>query len=206
MSDKYKTFEQLKSTEGTKAFKIQFADRGSSIVIATPHGGKIEYGTSEITRGISGEKYSYYIFEGKKRSSNKDLHITSSNFDEPICRQLLKKAEIILTVHGKKGTDMNIYIGGLHTDLKNTLRKELISAGFNVKKSANHLAGAHPNNICNIGQEKKGVQLEICRGLRNSIVESIQDQSNSSKSSIFNLFCKSINKGLNNFQKKGKDT
>lgn len=66
MPNKYKTFEQLKNSEGTKAFKILFADRGSSIVIATPHGGKIEYGTSEITREISEEKYSYYIFEGKK--------------------------------------------------------------------------------------------------------------------------------------------
>ena len=45
---------------------------------------------SEIRNEVS-KNYSLYLFEGLKSSGNKDLHITSTRFDEPRRRsQLLK--------------------------------------------------------------------------------------------------------------------
>jgi phage replication-related protein YjqB (UPF0714/DUF867 family) len=55
---------------------------GSDVCIIAPHGGKIEKWTSEIATALAGDDYNLYLFEGLKRAKNRDLHITSSRFDE----------------------------------------------------------------------------------------------------------------------------
>ncbi len=62
----------------------------SPVAIIAPHGGGIERGTSEIARGIAGEDFNLYVFEGLKSSGNyAALHLTSRHFDEPACLELI---------------------------------------------------------------------------------------------------------------------
>ena len=68
-----------------------------------PHGGKIEPGSSEIAAAIAGESHSLYSFDGLRRRPHRDLHITSTNFDEPRCENLIATHDIVVSMHGLDG-------------------------------------------------------------------------------------------------------
>jgi len=168
MTDKYSSFSELSRNrfEGTD-YKICHQQRDTEIVFVAPHGGKIEPGTSEITKALAGEKFSYYSFEGTQLTNNCELHITSTNFDEPLCSELIKKSETVISIHGKAGNEGRVFLGGLNTSLKDRIRKALINTGFNASdETKTHLMARSINNICNKGVTRKGVQLELHKDLR----------------------------------------
>jgi phage replication-related protein YjqB (UPF0714/DUF867 family) len=174
MPDKYFSFAALARAEPPNAFSITTHDGGSSLVIVAPHGGGIEPGTSEIALAVAGGDLSYYLFEGKKSEGNADLHITSSNFDEPECLKLLKSADTVITVHGEGGDDEVVYLGGRDEVLLAAIEQSLQRHGFAARKHGDSdLQGRHPRNICNMGCSGAGVQLELSRGLRRSFFASL---------------------------------
>lgn len=124
-----------------------------------------------VCREIAGEDLSRYLFEGKKaRCNREDLHITSSHFDEPQCRELIQRSSLVVTVHGE-GSELDaVYIGGLHVQTIRALRATLGEAGFTVLQHENPiLRGKSPTNICNLGELGEGVQLELAKGLRRTL-------------------------------------
>jgi phage replication-related protein YjqB (UPF0714/DUF867 family) len=173
MVDKYRNFQALCKQEPENAYQITTHVIGSPVIVIAPHGGKIEPGTSQICQAIAGEDYSIYQFEGLKARENRDLHITSANFDEPTALSLASKASVVVTVHGCRGDDEVTYLGGRDNALRKLISYELAQAGF---VSSTHsdplLQGISPANICNRGRRAKGVQLEISRGLRSALVNS----------------------------------
>jgi len=189
MADKYKIFEALaKENKEDKDYRICLKMIDPSFLILAPHGGKIEPTTSEITREIAGDKFSHYCFEGIKLSKNSELHITSTNFDEPQCMELVRRCKTIITIHGKAGTGENIYMGGNDTALGNKIRYALNEAGFSAMDETNrYLMARNSQNICNRGQTGCGVQLEIHKGLRNKLKED---------ATLMTKFCSSIQAAL----------
>ena len=175
MADTYPNFAALDLAEKQSGtFSITAQDRGSSVVIAAPHGGAIEPGTSEIARAIAADDLSYYSFEGRKRDGNAALHITSSNFDEPQCLKLLLPAETVLTVHGEASEYEVVYLGGRDKLTLERIRQSLAEQSLTVCTHANpELQGIHPRNICNVGFSGAGVQLEISLGLRRTFFTSL---------------------------------
>lgn len=173
MIDKYSSFRKLESSEREGvAFRIRLCHRSSSVAIIAPHGGKIEKGTSEIAEAIAGEDYNLYCFEGMKPRRNWDLHITSARFDEPKCVDLVSACDVVVTVHGCKGADQTIHLGGLDRDLRAAIRCNLQGAGFTTEADARPgLLGIDPDNICNRGRRRRGVQLEITKGLRTVLLD-----------------------------------
>jgi phage replication-related protein YjqB (UPF0714/DUF867 family) len=165
MTSPYKNFEELaqREVEG-KDFQIRHHTRDERVLIMAPHGGKIEPTTSRIAEAISGENYSYYSFEGIKEEGNGVLHIESHLFDEPRGLQAVQKADIVITVHGqldhKEGF---IMVGGLYLDLRSEVRRRLKAADFQTRTPPEGLQGIDPENICNRGKLKGGVQLEVSR-------------------------------------------
>jgi phage replication-related protein YjqB (UPF0714/DUF867 family) len=165
MTSPYKNFEELaqREVEG-KGFQIRHHTRDERVLIMAPHGGKIEPTTSMIAEAIAGENYSYYSFEGIKEEGNGVLHIESHLFDEPRGLQAAQKADIVITVHGqldhKEGF---IMVGGLHVDLRSEVRRRLEAGGFQTRTPPEGLQGIDPENICNRGKLKGGVQLEVSR-------------------------------------------
>lgn len=172
MADKYPNFAALVAAEPASGYEVTVRDRGSSVVIAAPHGGGIEPGTSEVALAIAGHDLSYYLFEGRKPTANFDLHLTSSNFDEPGCLALLGAAERVVTVHGERSREEVVFCGGLDRPLAAALAAALAGHGFAV---GSHLGpgmqGSHSRNICNIGRARAGVQLELGGGLRRRLVD-----------------------------------
>jgi phage replication-related protein YjqB (UPF0714/DUF867 family) len=134
-----------------------------------PHGGKIEPGTSDIARKIARKRFNYYCFEGIKKENNGRLHITSHNFDEPMAVKIISGSHIVVAIHACTGNERFVYLGGLEKVLKEVIANELESRGIIVPKGHGRFKGLNPDNICNRGANKKGVQLEITRGLRDDL-------------------------------------
>jgi phage replication-related protein YjqB (UPF0714/DUF867 family) len=74
-------------------------------IIMAIHGGGIEPGTSEIALATAGYHpatltpaadghglHDFWLFEGLLSSGNGDLHVTASNYDEPIATELVQNA------------------------------------------------------------------------------------------------------------------
>jgi len=165
----------------------------SPIAVLAPHGGEIEPGTSEIATHISGEDFTCYIFNGiKNRYNYKDLHITSTNFDEPQCAEICRNVDIVLVVHGTKNSNDHIYVGGRHENLKQKIIQNLKKDGFYVLEDTTNHSGRDPHNICNRGRLRKGVQIEISNGLRKKMFKGLSRQERRYTTTIFNKFIASI--------------
>jgi phage replication-related protein YjqB (UPF0714/DUF867 family) len=162
--DKYQNFAALAHAEPPGAWRISLRRRKSSVLIIAPHGGGIEPGTSELAKTIAGGTYNIYLFEGLKRHNNGDLHITSHRFDAPCARELAAECNIVVGVHGCKGS-RSIFVGGLDAPLVARLTRALRAAGFPASHGPKFLA-ADAGNICNRGKRLRGAQLEITRDIR----------------------------------------
>ncbi|WP_426137290.1 poly-gamma-glutamate hydrolase family protein [Phyllobacterium sp. SL163] len=166
-SDRYKNFDELAESEDASAFRIEAEKRNSSISVLAPHGGKIEVGTSELVRAVAGNRLSYYLFEGQKPKGNRELHVTSANFNEPQAVGVVESSDVALAMHGCEGDDEMIYLGGRHEKLAASIAKALSNRGFLVATHKNPaLQGLDRSNICNRAKLGMGVQFEITRALR----------------------------------------
>jgi phage replication-related protein YjqB (UPF0714/DUF867 family) len=165
--DRYANFEALAAHAIEHVdYVIEERDRGSKVAVVGIHGGRIEPVTVEFVRAIAGEDLSYYLFI----SQREELHLTSSHFDEPRCRELLGKTQTVISVHGKSGKDEFVMVGGLDTALVADVARALRTLGISVIPPVDTVAGRNVENICNQGRSRKGVQLELSRGLRDALM------------------------------------
>jgi phage replication-related protein YjqB (UPF0714/DUF867 family) len=133
--------------------------RWASIAI---HGGGIEAGSGEVATAVAGNFMSSYVFAGIMSTGNSDLHVTSTNFNEPIALSLVGQSRRTLSFHGYTGTGTaETAIGGLDTALVARITTALQGAGFQVISAASEIAGVDPLNICNQNLTDAGVQLEL---------------------------------------------
>lgn len=176
MADFYSNIQELQSHELEGRDYLIIASRNwHPVLIIAPHGGKIEYYTSQIAKWIADEDFAWYSFEGIKDGDNRKLHITSHNFDEPTVLQALREAHTVLTIHGQKNAvDEFLMIGGLNSTFGTELQVALQHHGFIVKESEQGYRGERTTNICNRGCTGKGVQLEISFALRKRIFEDVE--------------------------------
>ena len=176
--DVYKNFKELKDKE-VGNYSIEYVNSDKLIIIIAPHGGKIEFNTTEIAKLIAGNSFNYYSFIGQKNNNNRHLHITSHIFDEPKALELVGKSKIVVSIHGCKDKQeikqgdikietnfgKHIFIGGLNEDLKNALEIALSKAGLSIGREK--FRGKEKDNICNRGSTNKGVQFELTASFRN---------------------------------------
>ncbi len=167
LEDKYRNFEQLRKHEKeNEDFVIEYRPVDSGILIMAPHGGGIEPHTDSLAEMIAGHDFRLYVFKGIKKTGNRVLHITSHRFDEPEALKAAGSVNTIITIHGQCDKSESVFVSGLDTKLRRSIENGLKRLGFTVKASPKNIAGRHPQNICNLGGSKKGVQLELSAGLR----------------------------------------
>jgi phage replication-related protein YjqB (UPF0714/DUF867 family) len=168
MTFSYQSFEELANHEVEgQDYRIRIESRDPRVLIMAPHGGKIEPTTAEVAEAIAGMDYSFYSFDGLKTEGNNLLHIESHLFDEPRALEIVKKAEIVITVHGQiDQKDAFVMVGGLDESLGSEIKRQLETAGFKTRPPIGGLMGTDPMNICNRGRLKQGIQLEISRKIR----------------------------------------
>ncbi|MFH0068472.1 poly-gamma-glutamate hydrolase family protein [Peribacillus sp. NPDC056705] len=168
--DIYANFNELKANTVVEIdYHIEATKRNSNILMMTPHGGGIEIGTSELVLFSANGIFSEYAFEGWRTSNNHELHITSTNFDEPICLDMVGETEHIIAFHGYSDTvNKHTMIGGRDSNAKQSAFEALTAAGFSceIVPVGGYLAGSDPDNICNKGTKRMGLQLEISTAQR----------------------------------------
>ena len=179
-------------------------DRDSDIVVVAPHGGGIEQGTSEVAEAVAGEEFSLYCFNGKRLTGNEKLHIASTLFDEPLCVDLVERSRVVVAIHGLDGSHKLVYVGGRDGELKAKFLEALHKAGFEVKEDSSHHSGTSPSNICNRGDTGRGVQLEITKGLRRTMFQSLGHRGRRTKKPSFYKFVDVIRNVLLDIRQEAK--
>ena len=198
--EEYESFEKLKRNEEEgEDYRIRYRYGVSMILIMAPHGGGIEPGTTEIADRVAGIEHSFYSFEGLKSHGNLNLHITSRRFDEPIGVNLSKNSETLLVIHGCKGEERVVYIGGRDRILRTRVENSLINANFSVQEDF-RFPGLHHRNICNRSRLRMGVQLEISMGLRRMMFHSISRIERKVTTKLFDEFVAALRKALSKYQ------
>ncbi len=144
MIDLYSSFAHLETHEshGTD-FRVRAIERPASpALILAPHGGGIEIGTSQLAARIARGVHSLFSFEGLKPAwQNRGLHITSHNFDHPLCLAMLARSPVTVAIHGCKG-ESQIYLGGLDEELKLLLAaRDLVRRGFLLRRKVTGIWG-----------------------------------------------------------------
>ncbi|WP_145962237.1 poly-gamma-glutamate hydrolase family protein [Thermoflavimicrobium daqui] len=155
-------------------YDITTQSTNTDVMILGIHGGRVEVGTSEITKAIAKTDHSYYLFESKisldsNNDGRNDLHVTSTHFDEPTAIKMTAQKNKVVSIHGAAGKNDIVYMGGLNTHLKNIISSKLSQANFQVEPAPPELDGTSPRNISNKSRNLQGVQLEITRGLRDKL-------------------------------------
>ena len=124
------------------------------------------------------------------------LHITSINFDEPKCVQLVETSQYVVAVHGCDDKDVSVYVGGLDVDLKRRVVEALKNRGFKAEIDKGNHSGNYSENICNRGIRRRGLQLEISEGLRMSMFEGLSRGQRKNHTQLFDDFVTTIREAL----------
>ena len=171
----YMSFKELVHREvEDQDYRIRIELRDPRVLIMAPHGGKIEPTTGEIAAAIAEDDYSFYCFEGLKTDS-RPLHIESHLFDEPRALQVVRKADVVVTIHGQiDQKEEFVMVGGLNDSLRSEITRELEGAGFQTRVPTERLMGTDSQNICNRGKLRRGVQLEVSRKVRDLLKTNLE--------------------------------
>jgi phage replication-related protein YjqB (UPF0714/DUF867 family) len=205
LTDRYNNFEQLLNSEREGIdFRRVVKKRNSGWLIVAPHGGGIEPGTSEIAAAITWFNHSLYTFEGVKKSDNKSLHITSTQFDDPQLLKLLNSSKGTIAIHGCSGSEQIAYVGGLRDEIRDIIIAQLLENGIKATISSNSsLQGRDNNNICNRNSIGKGVQIELTEGLRSAMFISLTRAGRKIRTKLFKTFVSTIRAVIKEVQQQG---
>ncbi|MGW3428875.1 poly-gamma-glutamate hydrolase family protein [Streptomyces melanosporofaciens] len=172
MADLYASYTALAAaqTEGVDYERRSVPVTGSRWCSIAIHGGGIEPGTGEVARAVGASLMSHYEFAGIKAANNGDLHVTSTNFDEPTAQALVTGSLRCLSFHGYTGVAglAETSLGGLDTAMGARVGAALQAAGFRVISAAQEISGSDPANIANKTTISAGVQIEMSNALRAS--------------------------------------
>ena len=194
--ERYSNYWQLRENEREgEDYQIDVRQGISGSLVMAPHGGGIEPGTTEIADAVAGDEHSFYSFEGLKRRDNLRLHITSRRFDEPVGVRMAKDSETILAIHGCKGKERVVYIGGRDKILREKVREVLENADFSIQEHP-RFPGKSPLNICNRSRSRQGVQLEITMPLRCLMFHDISRLMRKSTTDLFERFVVALSSAL----------
>lgn len=172
MADVYPNFNALNQARKIRRDYRLKLKPGKRTIYMSPHGGGIEGGCSELAIFSPDPEDAYYLFEATMSSGNSELHVTSTNYDEPNGRRMMKEFDITVSYHGYGDSTLaHTKIGGLDTDLKTFALEELTNAGFSaeIEPDTSSIAGLEPGNITNSNKRGKGLQLEMSTAQRQAL-------------------------------------
>jgi phage replication-related protein YjqB (UPF0714/DUF867 family) len=154
-------------------------------IVVAIHGGGIEKGTSEIALATAGYHpatlmptvdgfglHDFWLFEGLLPCGNGKLHVTASNYDDPIATELVKNSRRCISLHGCRDDQAKgkIQIGGLDHELRDIVLDELTAAEIPAEHTTNELLdGDLPENIANKTKVCGCAQLEMGTSFRESL-------------------------------------
>lgn len=149
------------------SFREEVRRGSSNAVVLAIHGGNLQPGTTELARAVAGDTHSFYSFISLKDEADQSLFVHSHEFGEPQALEFVRDAEVVLSIHGCRGEEAFLRVGGLDESLRERIQAACHDSGFVLDETEPR--GIDPRNICNLGLQRKGVQVEVSRGLRDQI-------------------------------------
>lgn len=202
--DTFKSLASLKQslTEGHD-YSISVVDRDSPVTVVSPHGGKIEPGTSELARALAKQGFNLFDFQALSNTAARMGHVTSTNFRDRRLTSLLNKSTVCVSFHRMRDRHQIIYLGGANRRLKEIAARALKEAGFRCTTDPPRLKGLDPENFVNLAQDK-GLQVEIPVLVADSLIPDIDSRARLSspyelqkkRSLRFSDFVEAINSSL----------
>lgn len=154
-------------------------------IVMAIHGGGIETGTSEIALATAGFNpatlmpsadglglHDFWLFEGLLPKENGRLHVTASNYNDPIATELVQNARRCISLHGctDRQAHGRIQLGGLDFELRDIVLEELTAAHIDAEITHDRvLDGSLPDNIANKTRIGGCAQLEMGTSFRGSL-------------------------------------
>lgn len=171
MADYYDSMTQLYANEPSTSWSRTIRPvTGSLVLVSAPHGGGIEFTTTDMADKIAGSNFNFHTFRGLLPSGNfARLHVTSTRYDCPYMEAINQAGDYTLTVHGASGTIPVTYVGGWDIEGMNLVKQKLLAAGFTLQNPPAGLSGTGTLNITNRNSRGKGIQLELTTALRSSM-------------------------------------
>jgi phage replication-related protein YjqB (UPF0714/DUF867 family) len=161
--------------------------------IIAPHGGGIEFGTTELCLAIAGYHpatlavtpgtgltYDYWMFEGLRADDNRQLHVTSIHCDDGAARSLCGGVLNVLSLHGFDAAladlpedAQTVLVGGRNDTLKQHLLREFDAVDVDAIDALGHekLNCNDPTNIANRTLLGMGGHLELTGPLRSAMFD-----------------------------------
>jgi phage replication-related protein YjqB (UPF0714/DUF867 family) len=161
--------------------------------IIAPHGGGIEFGTSELCLAIAGYHpatlavipgtgvtYDYWMFEGLRRDFNRELHVTSTHCNDGVAVSMCAGSLNVLALHGCTTEQAQlpddaevVLVGGRNQTLKQRLLEEFAAAELTAMDAAHleQLNGDEEENIVNRTLLGMGGHLELTGPLRSAMFD-----------------------------------
>ena len=169
--NRFKSMKELENvTVENEDWEIETDDKDSNVSILAIHGGGIEPATTELAQVIADKgNFNYFSFKGLRSKGNNELHVTSTNYDDPQAIKIVEKSERAIALHGCKGEDSVAYIGGNDQQLIDILSDTLSDVGIKVQEAPNTMAGKQDENIINLTKNNAGVQIELTSSLRKEL-------------------------------------
>jgi phage replication-related protein YjqB (UPF0714/DUF867 family) len=179
-------------------YHININDPGSSVVVLSIHGGRIEAKTSQIAQALADRySWSHYGFQGHGQAACLDglsnyrrLHITSSHFDETNAIALVGSRSHSVAIHGyssRRGYPTGtICVGGRNSAQRAAFidyieqnrsvfgEYELIpvdATKAGTGESCDGLSGRSRRNIVNKNASGMGLQIELHKTMRYDLVD-----------------------------------
>ncbi|MDR7275270.1 poly-gamma-glutamate hydrolase family protein [Catenuloplanes atrovinosus] len=210
----YAALASVEHVEWTRRFRRHATAHGGTqpfpdTTILAVHGGGIEPGTSELCIAIAGYRpsdeapltgrlYDHWLFEGLRSSGNADLHVTSTNCDDPVALSLAGGARRTVSLHGCSTAEAGlpdgtaaVLVGGRDQALKTRLRNRYEAAGIQHVDAATvpALSGTDPANIANRTLTGAGTQLELTTDLRAAMfTENTRPRRKHTTTAVFDAF------------------
>jgi len=123
--------------------------------------------------------------------------------DELIAVRAAQNADFVVSIHGAKDKSEMAYIGGANQELIQIIVYALRLGGFDATISGiPGLRGIKPENICNRCKTRKGVQIELSRGLREILFDNLGHRSLRRKTIVFYQFANILKEALLLFLRK----
>lgn len=172
-SDRYLDYLDLAKHEVEGAsYQVLSLDRNASVAAIAIHGGRIEEGSDTLAELIAGADLNFYAFIAKKPANNRELHVTSTHFNDPRLLALATKSKIMISIHGFKEEEKDeICVGGGNVALRDLIATDLsaLKLGISITTPCAQFGGSDARNPVN-RSSLQGVQLELSGHLRKKLL------------------------------------
>ena len=171
MTEPFSSYSQLVlNTTQEIDYIVDVQQPSQEMALVAIHGGAIEPLTGEIVTAVAEDRYSRYVFDGRRENEIEALRIPLSRYDEIRLKALLQRSLAAVVIDGSPEKESVVHLGGGNRPLLAHVRAAMEKLGYAPERLTLPGASYTPSRLYNWPQ-RGGVLIELSRGLRQSLLE-----------------------------------